>query len=87
MRWLLRYWRIPYVFILQHSRKAEKLPAAKVPLLPTFYLPDERGEIVAVTDSTPLIRRFELSRQVVLPPCPTQASRHRHELVDLPPRP
>jgi glutathione S-transferase len=59
MRALLRYRRIPYRFILQNSPEAAKLPAARVPLLPTFYLPDESGEIVAVTDSTPLIRRFE----------------------------
>ncbi|MBW2423742.1 MAG: glutathione S-transferase N-terminal domain-containing protein [Deltaproteobacteria bacterium] len=61
MRSLLRYRRIPYVFIVQHSREAARLPAAKVPLLPTFYLPDEHGEIVSETDSTPLIRRFELA--------------------------
>ncbi len=59
MRSLLRYRRIPYVFILQHSKEADALPAAKVPLLPTFYLPDERSETVPVTESTQLIRRFE----------------------------
>ena len=31
----------------------------KVPLLPTYYFKDERGEEIAVTDSSPLIRRFE----------------------------
>jgi glutathione S-transferase len=43
-----------------------------VPLLPTFYLPNEDGEIVAVTDSTPLIRRFEKAFQgrSVVPPHP-----------------
>ncbi len=59
MRAILRYRRIPYRFILQHSPEAAELPAPKVPLLPTFYLPNEAGAIVAVTDSTPLIRRFE----------------------------
>lgn len=32
---------------------------AKVPLLPTFYFEDDKGEEIAVTDSSPLIRRFE----------------------------
>ncbi len=59
MRSLLRYRRIPYSFIQQNSAEAEKLPKARVPLLPTFYLPDESGAIIPVTDSTPLIRRFE----------------------------
>ena len=59
MRAVLRYRRVPYLFLLQNSPEVAKLPAAKVPLLPTFYLPDESGEIVPVTDSTPLIRRFE----------------------------
>jgi glutathione S-transferase len=58
MRSLLRYRRIPYLFILQNSDEAAKLPQAKVPLLPTFVLPGADG-VVPVTDSTPLIRRFE----------------------------
>jgi glutathione S-transferase len=59
MRAVLRYRRIPYLMILQNSPDAAALPPARVPLLPTFYLPNEYGEIVPVTDSTPLIRRFE----------------------------
>ncbi len=59
MRAVLRYRRIPFRFIQQNSREAAKLPAAKVPLLPTFYLPDASGAVAPVTDSTPLIRRFE----------------------------
>ena len=59
MRALLRYRRISYLFILQNSAEAAALPAARVPLLPTFFLPDGAGELGAVTDSTPLIRRFE----------------------------
>ncbi len=75
LRSLLRFRRIPYVFILQNSFEAEKLPGAKVPLLPTFYLPDEGGEIVPVTDSTPLIRRFEqaFEDRSVIPPDPALA--------------
>jgi len=37
----------------------ENMPQPKVRLLPTFYLPNEDGELEAVVDSTPLIRRFE----------------------------
>lgn len=46
-----------------------------MPLLPTFYLPDERGEIVPTTDSTPLIRRFEgaFEGRSIIPPDPALA--------------
>ena len=72
MRAVLRYRRIPYVFILQSSREATALPSARVPLLPTFYLPGEDGESVATTDSTPLIRRFEraFEGRSIVPPDP-----------------
>jgi len=82
MRGLLRYRRIPYVFVQQNSRQAAALPKAKVPLLPTFYLPDASGEIVATTDSTPLIRRFEaaFSGRSVIPPDP--ALRFLDELIE-----
>lgn len=59
MRALLRFRRIPYITYQQNSQEVASRPRARPPLLPTFYLPDEKGEIVAVTDSTPLIRRFE----------------------------
>ncbi|MDG2335672.1 MAG: glutathione S-transferase [Myxococcota bacterium] len=59
MRSLMRYRHIPYRMVLQNSPEAAALPQPKVPLLPTFYLPDAQGQIVATTDSTPLIRRFE----------------------------
>ena len=59
MRALLRYRRIPHLVYLQNSKEVADRPKARPPLLPTFYLPDESGTIVAVTDSTPLIRRFE----------------------------
>ena len=55
---LLRYRRIAYRFLIG-SHMASDLPQAKVPLLPTFYLPGPDGALAAVTDSTPLIRRFE----------------------------
>jgi glutathione S-transferase len=59
MKGVLRYRRIPFRMIQQNSAEAARRPQAKVGLLPTFYLPNDAGEIVATTDSTPLIRRFE----------------------------
>jgi len=75
MRAVLRYRRIPYVLIHQNSAEASRLPAAKVPLLPTFYLPNEAGEVVPTTDSTPLIRRFEreFEERSIVPPDPATA--------------
>ena len=77
MRGLLRYRRIPVVFMTQFSREAEALPVPRVPLLPTFYRPAEgvkagagEGELLPTTDSTPLLRRFEraFAGRSVLPP-------------------
>lgn len=56
---LLRYRRIPYRFLMANSPAVADLPQPKVRLLPTFYLPNEAGELQAVVDSTPLIRRLE----------------------------
>ena len=72
MRAILRYRRIPHIVYQQNSEEVASRPRAKPPLLPTFYLPDEKGEIVAITDSTPLIRRFEVEFEgrSVLPPDP-----------------
>ena len=55
---VLRYRRIAYRLLLG-SQAARGHPTAKPPMLPTFYLPGATGEAEAVTDSTPLIRRFE----------------------------
>jgi len=55
----LRYRRIRHEFLLGDQADALGLPAPKVALLPTFYLPGAGGELEAVVDSTPLIRRFE----------------------------
>ena len=56
---VLRYRLIPYRFLIGDAPAALGLPKPKVQLLPTFYLPNGKGEIEAVVDSTPLIRRFE----------------------------
>jgi len=55
---LLRYRRIAYRLMLS-TTGVPGLPLAKPPLLPTFYLPGPDGTLQAITDSTPLIRRFE----------------------------
>jgi glutathione S-transferase len=55
----LRFRRIRYELLVGDQATAAGMPAPKVNLLPTFYLPNEQGEIEAVVDSTPLIRRFE----------------------------
>jgi len=56
---LLRYRHIPYEFLIGDQSTRAGLPEPKVSLLPTFFLPNAAGELEAVVDSTPLIRRFE----------------------------
>jgi glutathione S-transferase len=56
---VLRYRRIPYRFLISGGRQAAAMPEPKVRLLPTFFLPGLSGELEAVTDSTPIIRRLE----------------------------
>ena len=72
---VLRYRRIPYRFLISSNPAIASLPQARVPLLPTFYLPGPDGALEAVTDSTPLIRRFETeyAGRSILPPDPALA--------------
>ncbi|MGH8758697.1 MAG: hypothetical protein ACREVW_04185, partial [Burkholderiales bacterium] len=56
---VLRFRRIPYALLTWGSSRLAALPQAKSEMLPTFYLPNAAGELEAVIDSTPLIRRFE----------------------------
>ncbi|MFM9992277.1 MAG: glutathione S-transferase N-terminal domain-containing protein [Burkholderiaceae bacterium] len=56
---ILRYRHIPYSLLVAGSTRLEGMPKPKVELLPTFYLPNDSGKLEAVTDSTPLLRRFE----------------------------
>ncbi len=69
---LLRYRRIPYALLIGNQSSEFNLPEPKVHLLPTFYLPDETGELQAMVDSTPLIRHFEAEQRErsVIPPDP-----------------
>ena len=75
MRAVLRYRRIPFVFLMQNSPELADMPKAKPELLPTFFLPDDAGEVRAYTDSTPLIRRFEreFEGRSIIPPDPASA--------------
>lgn len=57
---LLRYRRIPNAIIWGgHQSPPPGLPAPKVKLLPTFYFPTADGDVEAMVDSTPIIRRLE----------------------------
>jgi glutathione S-transferase len=56
---VLRYRRIPYALLMPNAPELNALPSPKVELLPTFYLKNATGTVEAITDSTPLIRRFE----------------------------
>lgn len=74
---VLRFRRLPYRFIVNWPQNPDapgngadrsNLPKPKVPLLPTVYLDDGAGELEAVTDTTPIIRRLEsqfLARRIV----------------------
>jgi glutathione S-transferase len=70
---LMRFRRIPYQLIVSKRGEHGQFPKPKVELLPTFYLSGAGGEIEAVTDSTPIIRRLEREHQgrSVIPPSPT----------------
>ncbi len=71
----LRHRHIPYRLLLGNQWLDTELPASKVDLLPTFYLPDDEGNLEAVVDSTPLIRRFEeeFTPRAVVPKDPVVA--------------
>lgn len=56
---LMRYREIPFRVHWTTGEVPEGFPTPKVRLLPTYFLPGKNGELEAVTDSTPVIRRFE----------------------------
>jgi glutathione S-transferase len=63
---LMRYRRIPYRLLPgtrhllnDNKQRFRPRPKPRVPLLPTFYSKNEQGLEEAVTDTSPLIRRFE----------------------------
>ena len=56
----MRYRHIKYELVIADQLVDDlDLPKPKVELLPTFYLPNDQGQLEAVVDSTPLIRRLE----------------------------
>ena len=57
MRAILRYRRIPHVWIHNGTPESRQLPKPRVELLPQLIFPDADGE--ARVDSTPLIRELE----------------------------
>src|SRR3546814_18822871 len=56
---VLRYRHIAYRYLVRPHGPVEGYPSPKVELLPTFYLPGADGQLEAVVDSTPSIRRPE----------------------------
>jgi hypothetical protein len=56
---LMRYRHIPYRYLVGEAADRAGMPKPPVELLPTFYLPDAQGQLQAVTDSTPLLRRLD----------------------------
>jgi glutathione S-transferase len=66
---LMRFRQIPYQMFTGLPGDATKgLPKPKVELIPTFYLKNAEGDLEAVVDSTPIIRRFDdeiIERQVI----------------------
>lgn len=72
---VLRYRRIAYRLLPSEGPLLADLPRPKVRLLPTFYWPGPDGALEAVTDSTPLIRRFEkeYAGRAVIPTDPALA--------------
>ena len=59
MQALLRYRHIPYRMLISGFDTEFDLPEPKVAIIPVFYLENSEGELEAVVDSTPIIRRFE----------------------------
>jgi len=76
MRALLRYRRIPHVWVLNFSNESKELPKPRVQLLPVLVFPGADGRPAeASVDSTPLIRRLEREHagRGVVPPDPVLA--------------
>src|SRR5437870_8124950 len=75
MRAVLRYRRVPHVWVHQGSPEARGLPPPRVALLPQLILRGPDGAPEAAIDSTPLIRRLEsmYAARAVIPPDPVVA--------------
>jgi glutathione S-transferase len=75
LRAVLRYRRIPHVWIHKGSPEDRGLPQPRVMLLPQLILRGSDGALEAAVDSTPLIRRLEATSAArsVIPPDPVVA--------------
>lgn len=75
LRAVLRYRRIPFVWVQAGGIESRALPRPKVELLPQWVVRGANGELEARTDSTPLIRELQASHsgREVIPPDPTVA--------------
>jgi glutathione S-transferase len=71
----LRYRRLPYAWIVTDSPEARGLPRPAVGLLPQLFVTNEDGAVVAVTDSTPILRDLDRRHadRRVRPPDPVLA--------------
>ncbi len=59
LRAVLRYRRIPHVFVQRGSREDQGLPKPRVDLLPRLVMRGPDGELESRVDSTPLLRELE----------------------------
>ena len=76
LRAVLRYRRIPHLWIQRGSKYEGKVPAIPVKLIPVLVFPGSEGRYEeAAVDSTPLIRRLEREYEgrEVIPPDPVLA--------------
>jgi glutathione S-transferase len=75
LRAVLRYRRIPHLWVHRGSPESRGLPRPRVELLPQLIAPDADGKLEARVDSTPLIRHLEAhhSGRSVIPPDPALA--------------
>ncbi len=75
LRAVLRYRRIPFVWVQAGGRDARGLPTPRVQLLPQLILRGDDGTLEARVDSTPLIRTLEslVPGRSVIPPDPVVA--------------
>ena len=78
----LRFRHIPYRYHIGMPSDLRGYPLAKPALFPTFYLYDEAGELQAVTDSTPLINRFEEEFEGRLTRSPDPVIRFLQDIVE-----
>jgi glutathione S-transferase len=76
LRAVLRFRRIPHLWILRGSKDEGRVPEIPVRLIPVLVFPGPEGRYdEAAVDSTPLIRRLERERagRSVIPPDPVLA--------------